>query len=254
MLYGFLRRVNSHHAGETASFPISASARGHVHSVALLIFLGISLRCRPLLRSQSSSLWPFVFCKIIVSSYFDFGTSSLTSWLFISNDRLPFSVAFPQVPKHILAVSSAAAGCGCPRLLTGCKSQEAFSGAFAEAGDLGSVTEGFVVSSSLAAPASLGRGKKLVVFFFFFFTRNNERGKAELWRSRIPAVGSLPSSVAEPRQSSRSFPSHPHRAFSIFFFFLIFGCFRVIVSGLPNYAFFFSAEDMVTQSPLGWSH
>lgn len=251
MLYGFLRRVKSHHAGETASFPISASARGHVHSVALLIFLGISLRCRPLLWSQSSSLWPFVFCKIIVSSYFDFGTSSLTSWLFISNDRLPFSVAFPQVPKHILAVSSAAAGCGCPRLLTGCKSQEAFSGGFAEAGDLGSVTEGFVVSSSLAAPASLGRGKKWYSFFFFFI-RNNERGKAELWRSRIPAVGSLPGSVAEPRQSSRSFPSHPHRVFSIFFFFN-FRLFSRRRFRLRNYASF-SVEDMVTQSPFGWSH
>lgn len=229
MLYGFLRRVKSHHADETASFPISASARGHVHSVALLIFLGISLSRFPLPRSQSSSLWPFVFCKIIVSSYFDFGTSSLTSWLFISNDRLPFSVAFPQVPKHILAVSSAAAGCGCPRLLTGCKSQEAFSGGFAEAGDLGSVTEGFVVSSSLAAPASLGRGKKWYLFFFFFLSETM-RGE----RQSCGGAGSLRWVPCPARwQSPGRAPDRSHHTHTVCFpssFFLIFGCFRVVVS------------------------
>lgn len=39
--HSFLRRVKSHHAGGTAPFLISISARGHTHGGVPLIFLSI---------------------------------------------------------------------------------------------------------------------------------------------------------------------------------------------------------------------
>lgn len=123
--------------------------------------------------TEAAPCGPSCSAEMLLGAIFFLGTSSLASWLFISNDRLTFPGASPQVPKHVLAAPIAAAGRGCPRLSTGCESQEAFSGGFAEAGDLGTVTEGFVVSISLAAPASEAGG----VWNLFLVLSGTTRGE-----------------------------------------------------------------------------
>lgn len=165
--------------------------------------------------TEEAPCGPSCFAKMLLEAIFFLGTSSLASWLFISNDRLTFPGAFPQVPKHVLAVPSAAAGRGCPRLSTGCKSQEAFSGGFAEAVDLGTVTEGFVVSISLAAPASVGsRGK---ICSLFYQEQEGKGGAVEEW----DCCGGFPPRLGGKAQTE--FPmapttnQHPRCVFSIFF-------------------------------------
>ena len=174
--HSLLRRVTSRRVDGTASFLIPASARGRVGGGALPTFLSASLRGvyrgRSSLQSRSGALWPFMLGENVTSIRFVLVPAPLPpSRLLATMDRLsplPFPKspnAFQQCPvplQVVAALSYRLAG----------QSQEAVSGGFTEAGNLGSVTEGFVASGSLAVPASVGRGRK---WYFLFSIRNNER-------------------------------------------------------------------------------